>query len=939
MTKETAALVAAFASMPVTAAIGNRIAALTLAAAEPVQGFAEALMAWPLDLLLDPLYISLDPYALLASILGAIVPLIALSVWLMQNKGNKRIGEEHGSARIADPKELAGFAGEKNPDPEGNSLLLTEHVGMALSRDGFSRRYDRNLNVLVIGGSGAGKTRYYVKPNVGQLNCDIFVTDPKADLVYDVGDMLVDHGYELRCFNTFLPHLSRVYNPLAYVHTQLDVLSFAHTLVAMTEDPGKTGGDAFWTKSEIMLYTALISYLVEYASKPEEVSIDGILKLLDTAEVKEGDDSFESGLDLIFKEIETGMKEIKMVPKGSGKGSTGGQRAKVYTEKGRKSTTKIPSSLVRRSDGKKPYLNVRPGGQRGFSPAEDFSLRNYKNFKQAAGKTLKSILISCAVRLAPFTTSEVRAITSGLDQMHLERLGGERTGLYDVVRPDGTRNVRSELTDREAAVMRASGMSLTPYFQYRVGERELDRKQRRRLMHAQSDRRAAEEVLETRVLQMKANCGLLDDSELERAAELGIEAPGLERMREHNEAVGQMMEERAIDVASPALGADALPESEEVEAMPEGPEKEAALEKLKAAAERKSAKIARDAADAGVLSNSGRMAATAKKLARLAHRNSDDGADAEDGRGWKVATLTRAEAADMGLDDDDRVSDRPAPGEPRLDTKNAVFAIFKDVDQRTLGFLHGIMVYQTINILCEKAIEDFGGHLPRTVNFILDEYRSLSLPEDISAMISVVRSRNIAMSIILQGVSQLGELYKTEAKDSIIACCDSTLYLGSNETETKKYVSDMLGTQTVYDENYSTSHGQSGSWSKSGAKHQRPLMTPDEVGRLPNDKAILQIRASDPTIDDKIRLEEKPIYHEMDGSRRFDLVGYQREQSILAEQEERLLQRLPRETARRGAKGRGPDPASEGRPRRKLPVPPPKKAAGPIRLAPAKKGD
>lgn len=152
MTKETAALVAAFASMPVTAAIGNRIAALTLAAAEPVQGFAEALMAWPLDLLLDPLYISLDPYALLASILGAIVSLIALSVWLMQNKGNKRIGEEHGSARIADPKELAGFAGEKNPDPEGNSLLLSEHVGMALSRDGFSRIYDRNLNVLVVGG-------------------------------------------------------------------------------------------------------------------------------------------------------------------------------------------------------------------------------------------------------------------------------------------------------------------------------------------------------------------------------------------------------------------------------------------------------------------------------------------------------------------------------------------------------------------------------------------------------------------------------------------------------------------------------------------------------------------------------------------------------------------------------------------------------------------
>lgn len=875
MNRVEASTLAALAAVPLCAYLGDRAVAVAMTCAEPLDGALEAMYGTLPDVLVDPFFVSLDPYALIGAIAGAVLPLAALAWWLMNASLENRKGEVHGSNELVDPRSLAGFAEEGNPDPVTGTLRLTEHVGLALERKGFSRRYDRNLNVLVIGGSGAGKTRYYVKPNVAQMSSDMFITDPKGDLVYDVGGMLTENTYDLRCFNTFRPDLSLNYNMLYYVHTDLDVLSFAHMLVAMTEEPGKTGGDPFWTKSEIMLYSALTSYLIEYGDE-EDVSIEGMLQLLDLAGASEDNENYESGLDLIFAEIETGMKRVELEPNRPRRAvrADGRKATRVVPASAGRRFAQQPSRLRRRSDGKMPFMNVHADGQRGFEPKEDFSLRNYKNFKQAAGKTLKSIIISCNVRLAPFTAAEVRAITSGPDQMHLERLGGERTGTYRAITRAGDVR-RVELTDREAALMRADGTVLEPYYRYRLGESSLARSKRRLLERARTDEEAAQEVLEARALQMRANCGLLDPADLDRARELGVEVPDLDEMRAHNEGLG----------GKQPAGADAVPASPGRQSAP------------------------------GVL---GLGEAARRYLERGHRRRCAASAPAAGG----VAVLTRDEARARGLDDADRIDDRPAPGEPRLDTKNVIFAIFKDTDQRTLGFLHGMMVYQAVNVLCQKALDDFGGRLPRCVNFILDEYRSLSLPEDISAMISVVRSRNIAMSIILQGISQLGELYKPDAAKSIRACCDSTLFLGSTEEDTLKYMSELLGNQTVYDVNYSSSHGQGGSWTRTQSKSQRKLMEQDEIARLDNSKAILQIRAANPTIDDKIHLEETPRYREMDGSRPFDLLGYQRARAVRADAEEARLRKAGKTAPRRTAEQRSASRAlraDTAKPRRRRP--------------------
>lgn len=565
-----------------------------------------------------PLAVDMSGIALMCALLGLVVPWCFGMGILMHRQRATRQGEEHGSARFADPGELVGFVDEKNADPERNKLILTEHVGLALSRDGYSMQYDRNLNVIVIGGSGTGKTRYYVKPNVAQANCDLIITDPKGDLLGDTGQGLVDEGYEVSSFNTFMPDRSLVYNPLEYVRTDLEIQSFCEMLVNMRKKDPKVKGDPFWDESAKILFTALIAFLRDYMGR-DDYTIAGLLRLFAMAKVMEDREDYESPLDKAFLQIETGY-----ISKPAPQAASAGPRA-IAAE----GFVRVPSKL-RRRDGVRPYHHVKPDGSRGLSPTEDFALENYKAFKQAAGKTLKSILITCNSVLRPFYAAEVKDIVSGRDEMHLDRFG-----------------------------------------------------------------------------------------------------------------------------------------------------------------------------------------------------------------------------------DPDR--------------KQALFLIFKDTDQATLGFLHGMIVYQTINALCQKALDVYGGRLPRCVNFLLDEYRSLSLPEDISAMISVIRSRNIAMSILLQGISQLGELYDEKAAASIMACCDTILFLGSNQPETTKYISELCGQQTVLDYNVTASHGGSGGWSKAASKIQRQLMTPDEVARLDADKAIVAIRGADPCVDTKFPLENHPRAALVNAAVKFDI--------------------------------------------------------------------
>lgn len=601
------------------------------------------IMAAPIEVWGDiaayPLWIGTGQGAIMGALIGAVVPwCVVMGILLMRND-NARPGEEHGSARWAYESEYAPFAKLDNPDPKINTLILSKNAGLALSRKKFNMQYDRNLNVLVIGGSGTGKTRYYVKPNVLQMNGDYFITDPKGDLVVDVGQELENNGYDIRMFNTFVTDSSLVYNPLAYVKTDLDILSFAKMFIAMTQGTQKSSGDPFWEKAETLLYMAIIAYMRDYMPD-EDYHMGTLLMLMGLAQASETDENAKSPLDCIFDELTSGYRYVKVNDKKKAASRPGakkqGSEETVYSDEKKATYRLVPSPYQRKSDGKMPFLNRHSDGSRGWGPSgDDFAVENYTKFKQAAGKTLKSIIISCNVRLGPFTTREVHDIVCGEDQMHLERFGDE-------------------------------------------------------------------------------------------------------------------------------------------------------------------------------------------------------------------------------------------------DSKNVVFAVFRDTDQRTLGFLHGIMVYQTVNILCQKALDKYGGRLPRCVNFLLDEYRSLNLPADISAMISVIRSRNLAMSIILQGVSQLTELYDEATAKSIRACCDTTLFLGAGATdeESRKFISDACGQQTVYDENVSSQHGGSGGWSRSGSKIARPLIDPAEVGRMPATNCIVLVRGQYPLFDEKYPLEQHPRYKELEAAGKFNLRGY-----------------------------------------------------------------
>lgn len=325
-------------------------------------GFA---LMWPL-IADTPTHLDMSPNAMLAGLTMCII------VWLFWLRylafvGNFRAGEESGSARWGTLKEGKQF---RDLTTEDNNLIFTQNFGLALHRPKFNPELDRNLNVLVVGGSGSGKTFNYVTPNICQLNTSYFITDPKGTLLKDAGFLFTDNGYKVKSFNTINLDESMHYNPLKYVKTDTDILSFVNCYIMNTNGDGKAG-DPFWENSEKMLYTSLIALLRDWFP-PEDYNLSNLLTLLSMAEARENDENFKSPLDLLFLQIEEGKRYIP-------------------------------------SEG-------------GLSPDEDFALMNYKNFKVAAGKTLKSIIISCNVRLAPIATAGVRSLLE-YDEMELDTLG------------------------------------------------------------------------------------------------------------------------------------------------------------------------------------------------------------------------------------------------------------------------------------------------------------------------------------------------------------------------------------------------------------------------------------------------------------------------------------------------------------------------------------
>lgn len=542
-----------------------------------------------------------------------------LIVWLytFMYAGNYRYGEEAGSAKWGTLKEGVAFKDQSDPS---NNLLFTKNYGLALKKPKFDLEHDRNLNVMVIGGSGSGKTRNYVKPNLMQLNASYFLTDPKGTSLPECGYLFRDNGYRIKVFNTIEFNKSMHYNPLKYVKTDADILSFVNCLISNTNGDKQSGGDPFWENSERLLYTALIALLRDWFP-PEDYSLDGLLTLLSMAEAKENDENFKSPLDMIFDEIETGKvyerNPFYQGPSTSSSYADAESDRMAISENTTDEFTWQSSLMERNNDG------LSPAREGGLTSDQDFALANYKMFKVAAGKTLKSIIISCNVRMAPMRIEQVRELLK-YDEMNLDEMGD--------------------------------------------------------------------------------------------------------------------------------------------------------------------------------------------------------------------------------------------PGQ-----RTAVFAIMSDTD-KTFSFLHAIMMWQSIDILCRRALEKYNGKLPTMVNFIFDEFANIGTIPDIEQTIAVTRSRNIGISIILQSVAQLESRYDKKAK-TIIDCCDTTLFLGGKSNSTNKEISEMIGKQTINQKTFGETRGQSGSSSKNIQIQGRDLIDAAEIGKMNRREAILLIAGTNPLKDLKYPVEQHPNYIYLDPGR------------------------------------------------------------------------
>jgi len=313
---------------------------------------------------------SFNPFDLMVGIVGTV---IIYGVVYMKKKNAKKYRKdvEHGSARWGTPADIKPYM---DPKPE-NNIILTQTEGLTMNSRPKNPKHARNKNLLIVGGSGSGKTRFIIKPNLMQCQSKDYpvsfvVTDPKGSVVVECGKMLQRNGYRIKILNTINFKKSQHYNPFSYIHSEKDILKLVTTLIANTKNGEKSGGDQFWEKSETLLYTALIAYL-HYEAPESERNFATLAEMIGAMEVREEDEEFKNIIDLMFDAL----------------------------------AEKDP---------------------------EHFAVRQYRKYKLAAGKTAKSILISCGARLAPFDIAELRELTR-YDELGLDMLGDEKTALFIII--------------------------------------------------------------------------------------------------------------------------------------------------------------------------------------------------------------------------------------------------------------------------------------------------------------------------------------------------------------------------------------------------------------------------------------------------------------------------------------------------------------------------
>ncbi|MEE1086489.1 MAG: type IV secretory system conjugative DNA transfer family protein [Schaedlerella sp.] len=308
---------------------------------------------------------SLHPVDILAGIIAMVV--IRLIIYFKGKNAKKfRQGEEYGSARWGNAQDIRPYM----DDDYDNNIILTETERLTMNSRPKQPKYARNKNVLVIGGSGSGKTRFFVKPNLMQLHSSYCITDPKGTILIECGHMLHKHGYVIKVLNTINFKKSMKYNPFVYIRSEKDILKLVNTIIANTKGEGDKSGEDFWVKAEKLYYQALIGY-IWYEAPEEEKNFITLLEMINASEAREDDENFKNAVDLMFEELE--------------------QRE-----------------------------------------PDHFAVKQYKKYKLAAGKTAKSILISCGARLAPFDIRELRELMSE-DELELDLLGDRKSALFVII--------------------------------------------------------------------------------------------------------------------------------------------------------------------------------------------------------------------------------------------------------------------------------------------------------------------------------------------------------------------------------------------------------------------------------------------------------------------------------------------------------------------------
>ena len=308
---------------------------------------------------------SVYPLDLLVGIVGAVI--IRLIVYVKGKNAKKyRKGAEYGSARWGNAEDIKPYI---DPDFQ-NNIILTQTERLTMNSRPKQPKYARNKNVVVIGGSGSGKTRFFVKPNLMQLHSSYVLTDPKGTVLIECGKLLQRAGYRIKVLNTINFKKSMHYNPFVYIRSEKDILKLVNTLIANTKGEGEKSAEDFWVKAERLLYCALVGY-IWYEAPAEEMNFITLLELINASEAREDDEEYQSPVDLLFADLEE------------------------------------------------------------RSP-DHFAVKQYKKYKLAAGKTAKSILISCGARLAPFDIAELRELMS-YDEMELDTIGDRKTALFVII--------------------------------------------------------------------------------------------------------------------------------------------------------------------------------------------------------------------------------------------------------------------------------------------------------------------------------------------------------------------------------------------------------------------------------------------------------------------------------------------------------------------------